>query len=155
MTYFACVWTLQGRPAEPRSGWSTFTGPSRRHGEHTDRTNDNGELGDFLRSRRSRLRPEDAGAASSGGVRRVPGLRREKVAHLAGVSTDYYTRLEQGRPPTPPRRYWRRSPAPCAWTTPNAATSSSSPDPGHPDATGAVPPVHHACGSRSTRCWTS
>ncbi|MFF7476832.1 helix-turn-helix domain-containing protein [Streptomyces sp. NPDC008092] len=57
------------------------------------------ELGDFLRSRRARLRPEDAGAAFSGGARRVPGLRREEVAHLAGVSTDYYARLEQGRHP--------------------------------------------------------
>ncbi|MFJ2399036.1 helix-turn-helix transcriptional regulator [Streptomyces sp. NPDC087843] len=61
--------------------------------------NDNGELGDFLRSRRARLRPEDAGTAFSGGARRVPGLRREEVAHLAGVSTDYYARLEQGRHP--------------------------------------------------------
>ncbi|WP_326625213.1 MULTISPECIES: helix-turn-helix transcriptional regulator [unclassified Streptomyces] len=59
----------------------------------------NCELGDFLRSRRARLRPEDAGTAFSGGVRRVPGLRREEVAHLAGVSTDYYARLEQGRHP--------------------------------------------------------
>ncbi|MFD3494620.1 helix-turn-helix domain-containing protein [Streptomyces sp. NPDC058690] len=59
----------------------------------------NCELGDFLRSRRARLRPEGAGAAFSGGVRRVPGLRREEVAHLAGVSTDYYARLEQGRHP--------------------------------------------------------
>ncbi|MER7794361.1 helix-turn-helix transcriptional regulator [Streptomyces sp. NPDC097640] len=59
----------------------------------------NGELGDFLRSRRARLRPEDAGVAFSGGARRVPGLRREEVAHLAGVSTDYYARLEQGRHP--------------------------------------------------------
>ncbi|MFJ9587828.1 helix-turn-helix transcriptional regulator [Streptomyces acidicola] len=61
--------------------------------------NHNGELGDFLRSRRARLRPEDAGVAFGGGARRVPGLRREEVAHLAGVSTDYYARLEQGRHP--------------------------------------------------------
>ncbi|MFJ9587830.1 helix-turn-helix transcriptional regulator [Streptomyces acidicola] len=58
-----------------------------------------GELGDFLRSRRARLRPEDAGVAFGGGARRVPGLRREEVARLAGVSTDYYARLEQGRHP--------------------------------------------------------
>ncbi|MFE4540038.1 helix-turn-helix transcriptional regulator [Streptomyces scopuliridis] len=58
-----------------------------------------GELGDFLRSRRARLRPETAGVAYGGGPRRVPGLRREEVAHLAGVSTDYYARLEQGRHP--------------------------------------------------------
>ncbi|MFI7229610.1 helix-turn-helix transcriptional regulator [Nonomuraea angiospora] len=60
----------------------------------------NVELGDFLRSRRARLRPEEVGVVlGAGGVRRVPGLRREEVAHLAGVSTDYYTRLEQGRHP--------------------------------------------------------
>ncbi|MFF8410590.1 helix-turn-helix transcriptional regulator [Streptomyces omiyaensis] len=61
----------------------------------------NAELGDFLRSCRSRLRPEDAGLPPgvSAGTRRVPGLRREEVALLAGVSTDYYTRLEQGRHP--------------------------------------------------------
>ncbi|MEU1667797.1 helix-turn-helix transcriptional regulator [Streptomyces sparsogenes] len=58
----------------------------------------NTELSEFLRTRRARLRPEDAGVqATSAGPRRVPGLRREELAHLAGVSTDYYTRLEQGR----------------------------------------------------------
>ncbi|MEI5036443.1 helix-turn-helix transcriptional regulator [Streptomyces sp. S1A(2023)] len=56
-----------------------------------------GELGDFLRSRRARIRPEDVGFASGSGRRRVPGLRREELAHLAGVSVDYYVRLEQGR----------------------------------------------------------
>ncbi|WP_329457855.1 helix-turn-helix transcriptional regulator [Streptomyces sp. NBC_01497] len=59
----------------------------------------NTELRDFLRSRRGRLSPEAAGLAPGGGARRVPGLRREEVAHLAGMSTDYYTRLEQGRHP--------------------------------------------------------
>ncbi|MFE2067430.1 helix-turn-helix transcriptional regulator [Streptomyces sp. NPDC059467] len=61
--------------------------------------NHNGELGGFLRSRRARLRPESAGVAFGPGARRVPGLRREEVARLAGVSTDYYARLEQGRHP--------------------------------------------------------
>ncbi|MFJ8634220.1 helix-turn-helix transcriptional regulator [Streptomyces sp. NPDC093568] len=55
-----------------------------------------GDLGDFLRSRRGRIRPEDLGLPSYG-RRRVPGLRREEVAQLAGVSVDYYVRLEQGR----------------------------------------------------------
>ncbi|MFP3989719.1 helix-turn-helix transcriptional regulator [Streptomyces sp. E11-3] len=55
------------------------------------------ELGEFLRSRRARIRPEDVGFASGAGPRRVPGLRREELAHLAGVSVDYYVRLEQGR----------------------------------------------------------
>ncbi|MFI6458319.1 helix-turn-helix transcriptional regulator [Streptosporangium amethystogenes] len=54
------------------------------------------ELGDFLRARRSGLRPEDVGMATYG-VRRVAGLRREEVAVLAGMNVDYYTRLEQGR----------------------------------------------------------
>lgn len=58
-----------------------------------------GDLGDFLRSRRARIQPEEVGLASHG-RRRVPGLRREEVAQLAGVSVDYYIRLEQGRGPS-------------------------------------------------------
>jgi transcriptional regulator with XRE-family HTH domain len=54
------------------------------------------ELGDFLRTRRARLRPQDVGLPEHG-RRRVPGLRREELALLAGVSVDYYVRLEQGR----------------------------------------------------------
>ncbi|MFC6083824.1 helix-turn-helix transcriptional regulator [Sphaerisporangium aureirubrum] len=54
-------------------------------------------LGEFLRSRRARLSPEDTGTPPVPGRRRVPGLRREELARLAGVSVDYYTRLEQGR----------------------------------------------------------
>ncbi|MCX5008357.1 helix-turn-helix transcriptional regulator [Streptomyces sp. NBC_00638] len=55
------------------------------------------QLGDFLKARRSQLRPEDAGVATYGERRRVPGLRREELALLAGVSASYYTRLEQGQ----------------------------------------------------------
>ncbi|MDX2682240.1 helix-turn-helix transcriptional regulator [Streptomyces sp. NY05-11A] len=58
-----------------------------------------GDLGDFLRSRRARIQPEEVGLPSHG-RRRVPGLRREEVAQLAGVSVDYYIRLEQGRGPS-------------------------------------------------------
>ncbi|AVV46359.1 helix-turn-helix transcriptional regulator [Streptomyces sp. ID05-04B] len=54
-----------------------------------------GELREFLRSRRARLKPEDVGLPSYG-RRRVPGLRREELAQLAGVSYAYYARLEQG-----------------------------------------------------------
>ncbi|TDD80260.1 transcriptional regulator [Actinomadura darangshiensis] len=57
------------------------------------------ELGEFLRTRRARLRPEDVGLPDYGGRRRVPGLRREELAQLAGVSAGYYTRLEQGQSP--------------------------------------------------------
>lgn len=54
------------------------------------------ELSEFLRSRRARLKPEDVGLPELGRHRRVPGLRREELAQLAGVSVAYYTRLEQG-----------------------------------------------------------
>ncbi len=54
------------------------------------------EVRDFLTSRRARLTPEEAGLPLYGTNRRVTGLRREEVALLAGVSTDYYTRLERG-----------------------------------------------------------
>jgi transcriptional regulator with XRE-family HTH domain len=57
----------------------------------------NQELADFLRRARSQIDPARAGLPPDGRVRRVPGLRREEVARLAGVSTDYYARLEQGR----------------------------------------------------------
>ncbi|HEY5978284.1 MAG TPA: helix-turn-helix transcriptional regulator [Microlunatus sp.] len=54
------------------------------------------EVQDFLVSRRARLSPEQAGLPTYGGQRRVPGLRREEVALLAGLSVDYYGRLERG-----------------------------------------------------------
>jgi transcriptional regulator with XRE-family HTH domain len=54
------------------------------------------ELGEFLRNRRAQLSPADVGLVSHG-QRRVPGLRREELAQLAGVSVDYYVRVEQGR----------------------------------------------------------
>ncbi|GAA1527876.1 helix-turn-helix transcriptional regulator [Actinomadura kijaniata] len=57
------------------------------------------ELGEFLRTRRARLAPAEVGLADFGGRRRVPGLRREELAQLAGVSAGYYTRLEQGHSP--------------------------------------------------------
>jgi transcriptional regulator with XRE-family HTH domain len=57
---------------------------------------DPGALGRYLRARREQARPEAAGVPDQRG-RRVPGLRREEVAFLAGVSSDYYVRLEQGR----------------------------------------------------------
>lgn len=58
------------------------------------------ELGDYLRSRRALVGPVEVGLVSVG-HRRVPGLRREEVALLAGVSVDYYIRLEQGRERSP------------------------------------------------------
>jgi len=58
------------------------------------------ELGGFLRSRRARIQPAEVGLAP-GGRRQTPGLRREEIALLAGISVDYYIRLEQGRGPHP------------------------------------------------------
>ncbi|MGV9701788.1 helix-turn-helix transcriptional regulator [Streptomyces sp. NPDC003483] len=58
---------------------------------------DRSALGAFLRSRRDRLTPSMAGIEAFPGARRVPGLRREELAVLAGLSPDYYSRLEQGR----------------------------------------------------------
>src|SRR6185369_3288116 len=59
-----------------------------------------GELGDFLRSRREKLSPKAVGLPS-GRRRRTPGLRREEVAELAGIGVDWYVRLEQGRSVSP------------------------------------------------------
>jgi len=58
---------------------------------------DQNELGSFLRARRAELSPSDVDLPDGGNQRRVAGLRREEVARLAAISTDYYTRLEQGR----------------------------------------------------------
>ncbi|WP_294567776.1 helix-turn-helix transcriptional regulator [uncultured Arthrobacter sp.] len=60
-------------------------------------TADRSQLGAFLRSRRDQLTPGQAGMQAFPGPRRVPGLRKEELAVLAGVSPDYYGRLEQGR----------------------------------------------------------
>ena len=54
------------------------------------------EIRDFLSSRRAKITPEQTGLPAYGGKRRVPGLRREEVALLAGISVEYYTRLERG-----------------------------------------------------------
>ncbi len=54
------------------------------------------DLREFLTTRRAKITPDQAGLPTFGGPRRVPGLRREEVALLAGVSVDYYTRLERG-----------------------------------------------------------
>jgi transcriptional regulator with XRE-family HTH domain len=61
------------------------------------------DLATFLRTRRHRLRPADVGLPGTG-PRRTPGLRRQEVAQLAGMSVDYYIRLEQARGPRPSRQ---------------------------------------------------
>jgi MmyB-like transcription regulator ligand binding domain/Helix-turn-helix domain len=64
------------------------------------------ELAGFLRARRARLSPRQVGLPDAGppGRRRTPGLRRQEVAQLAGLSVDYYIRLEQARGPHPSRQ---------------------------------------------------
>src|SRR2546430_9464250 len=64
------------------------------------------ELAGFLRARRARLSPRQAGQPEAGtpNRRRTPGLRRQEVAQLAGLSVDYYIRLEQARGPHPSRQ---------------------------------------------------
>jgi transcriptional regulator with XRE-family HTH domain len=59
------------------------------------------ELGRFLKARRALIRPEEVGLPPGAGLRRTPGLRREELAALAGVSVDYYIRLERGRETNP------------------------------------------------------
>src|ERR1700754_1185084 len=59
------------------------------------------ELGRFLRARREEVTPDQAGLTVGPGLRRTPGLRREELATLSGVSVDYYTRLERGRETRP------------------------------------------------------
>ncbi|MEV6160008.1 helix-turn-helix transcriptional regulator [Nonomuraea sp. NPDC052129] len=59
------------------------------------------ELGRFLRARRTQITPAEVGLTAGPGLRRTPGLRREELATLAGVSIDYYTRLERGKETRP------------------------------------------------------
>ncbi|MFD7813590.1 helix-turn-helix domain-containing protein [Streptomyces sp. NPDC059785] len=90
--------TADGRPATHRAAdgppaADRTAGSRTAAGRPLDRR---AELSEFLRSRRARLKPEDVGLPEFGRHRRVPGLRREELAQLAGVSVAYYTRLEQG-----------------------------------------------------------
>ena len=87
-------------PVLPGTSWATFRTHRPDAGEQNEGmpTNDMA-LGGFLRAARERVSPDRAGLDVDMFRRRVPGLRREELAHLAGVSIDYYTRLEQGRSP--------------------------------------------------------
>lgn len=71
------------------------------------------QLGEFLRARRSRLGPADVGLPAGVGPRRTPGLRREELAAVAGLSIDYYIRLEQGKETNPSAPSWTGWPRPC------------------------------------------
>ncbi|SEB78676.1 Transcriptional regulator, contains XRE-family HTH domain [Streptomyces misionensis] len=88
---------------------------------------DNNRLSEFLRARRALVRPEDHGMPA--GARRTPGLRREEVAVLAGVSTDYYVRLEQGRERNPSPQVLRALAAALLLTDEEAAYLRAAVDP--------------------------
>jgi hypothetical protein len=79
---------------------------------------------EFLTTRRARVTPTDAGLPPQGTRRRVKGLRREEVALLAGVSPEYYVRLERGKPPGRRPESSTPSPTSCASTPTNAPTST-------------------------------
>lgn len=80
-----------GQQGQVRAGAAAYSGAMDSSGNR---------LGDYLRARRELVKPEEVGLPS-GGRRRVPGLRREELAMLAGISGDYYLRLEQGRDQRP------------------------------------------------------
>ncbi len=84
----------QPRPVERGTGRPSLAPVSVRS---VDAMSDGTEIGEFLRTRRARIQPDEAGLPTYGDRRRVPGLRREEVALLAGVSVEYYTRIERGR----------------------------------------------------------
>ncbi|MET9402704.1 helix-turn-helix transcriptional regulator [Kitasatospora sp. NPDC002965] len=93
--------TSTGRSSDSRTGSSTGGDGAATAATPPDGVGDPGRaLGAFLRARRGRVAPELVGLAG-GGRRRVQGLRREELAQLAGISVDYYVRLEQGRSTQP------------------------------------------------------
>ena len=95
-------------------------------------TGNRAEVRDFLVTRRAKITPEQAGLQFYGRNRRVPGLRREEIAMLAGVSGDYYTRLEKAIFPAYPTASSTPSPAHSSSTKPSGTTCSTSPAPPTP-----------------------
>src|ERR687891_308062 len=85
------------RPVVPGYARPTFDAPNAGAAGEDRRVRNAGEVGESLKALRARPGPEDVGLPPATVNRRVPGLRREELAQLAGVSVDYYTRLEQGR----------------------------------------------------------
>ena len=92
------VYGVGPRSARACATWARQDHPAhgvRSYGEQV--SSDRAALGGFLRARRDRISPAQAGMDAFPGPRRVPGLRREELALLAGLSPDYYSRVEQGR----------------------------------------------------------
>jgi transcriptional regulator with XRE-family HTH domain len=80
----------------PRSSWERQDQANRARSAYSEEVTAANTLGEYLRARRELVDPKEVGLRVAG-VRRTPGLRREEVATLAGISADYYLRLEQGR----------------------------------------------------------
>jgi transcriptional regulator with XRE-family HTH domain len=100
--YRPCSWdrVARGRESAAYAHWYQARGAAVANTGGMDRRggpSGSTELGEFLRARRAALEPRRAGLPDDGRLRRVPGLRREELAQLAHVSTDYVVRLEQGR----------------------------------------------------------
>jgi transcriptional regulator with XRE-family HTH domain len=106
--FFVMSTTLPGvarrreRPAQAGIGDTTLMTAGTGNPDDNGRMDRTG-LADFLKNRRHRIQPRDVGL-EAGPRRRTPGLRREEVARLAGMSVDYYIRLEQARGPRPSRQ---------------------------------------------------
>src|SRR5215813_13990389 len=88
------------RQPAPRSSWEWQDQDARPRDSYNSDVTRSNALGEYLRARRELVDPADAGLRVMG-VRRTPGLRRVEVATLAGISADYYLRLEQGRDRNP------------------------------------------------------
>ncbi|MCU1617876.1 MAG: family transcriptional regulator [Frankiales bacterium] len=93
--------TSEGTPVRACVAGPVYPGPDRTPlpragGRSVDRVDNRTEVREFLTTRRAKITPDQAGVPLYGQRRRVPGLRREEVAQLVGLSTDYYTRLEKG-----------------------------------------------------------
>src|SRR4051794_16584183 len=86
-------WRAVGVSVDPGTGSTSHPGPS---GSTLDVLDTKDEIREFLTSRRAKITPQQAGLPVFGDTRRVPGLRREEAAMLAGVSVDYYTKMERG-----------------------------------------------------------
>ena len=85
------------------------------------------DVREFLTSRRAKITPQQAGLPRRRN-RRVPGLRRTEVASLAGMSVEYYSRLERGTWPACPKRFSKPSPGHSNWTRRSGLTFTTSPE---------------------------
>ena len=112
------------------------------------------EVRAFLRSRRAKVTPEQAGLAHYGRNRRVPGLRRSEVADLAGVSVEYYSQLERGNLPGVSESVLDCSAGPCSSARPSGNTCSIWPAPPAPPAAPAAGPRPGRSGPASPASWT-